>query len=111
MSKIKLEDVDGTVPARAALVMVNLEDPWGQRDLPNLMRSDFTEAAPDNTANPIRACWGLWEGTKADWPGYTATVVSNERAKYLDWVPKMEALGITGNTPEQYIEAREGSFL
>lgn len=110
MRDVKLEDVDGTVKGRAALVMIDLEDPWGAKAAPSLMRSDFEEGE-DGGYGPVAACWALWEGTKADWPHHTAAVVANERAQYLDWVSKMEEIGITGNTPEQYVQCATEPLL
>lgn len=101
MRKIDVKDVDGTVPGKAALVMINLDDPWNEKADPSLVRSDFDEEyAPD----PIRACWELWASIKGDWPGHTAAVIANDRAKYLDWDRKMRAIGFTDNDPAKYVE-------
>jgi hypothetical protein len=104
--KLTLADVDGTVMGRAALVIINLDDPWGEKPH-SMMRQDLDE---EGFSNPRRSCWNVWETTKADWPSHTVTVVANPRADYLDWVVKMEHLGIEDNTPERYLECLDSPW-
>jgi len=102
VSHLTLKDVDGTIPGKAALVIIDLNDPWGDKP-GSLMRNDVDE---ETQPNPVVTCWRLWEATKSDWPGHTATVVANPRAEYLRWKNGMrEELGITENTdPQDYID-------
>lgn len=102
--KRTLKDVDGTVPGRAALVYVDLNDPdsrWG------LMRTDYLEG-DHGCDDPILSCEALHESIKGDWTGHEYTIVANHRAKYLKWRRDMIAvLGEPGRyTPEYYLENR-----
>lgn len=104
-----LEDIDGSQgPGRAALVMIDLDDPYGEHGHRSLMRADVEEEPGRD--NPIRHCWALWEGTKADWPGHSAVVVGNPRAEYLDWKHKMDAMGLE-STPAFYLECASNPLM
>lgn len=99
---VTLDQVDGTVPGRAALIIINLNDTWGNEPY-SLMRHDFQEDAA--TSDPVDACHRLWSGIRTDWPKHQATIACNPRASYLDWKTKMEALRLGSHvTPEDYLE-------
>lgn len=102
MSDLTLADVDGTIPGKAALVIINLDDPWGE-ETGSLMRDDSDE---ERSPDPVISCWNMWRATKSDWPKHTATVVANPRASYLRWkIGMQEDLGITNSTtPQDYID-------
>lgn len=108
MREIKLEDIDGTVLGRAALVTINLNDPWSDGKLPSLTRTDFSEL-DGGVHGPMQACRTFWESVKTDWPDHQMAVVGNDRAKYLDWVDLMTALDNSpeGLTPEAYLQTKK----
>lgn len=103
MKKITLEDIDGTIPGRAALVSLDLDNPGGDRGGP--MYADFEEdhCCPD----PIQRCWSFWEVTQEDFPTHRAAVIANERARYLVYVREMTRLGIGVLSPQEYLDNRE----
>lgn len=100
--ELTLADVDGTIPGRAVLIIVDLDDPYATN---SLMREDFVEGKYGCT-DPVDSCHRLWNGTKMDWPGYSHTVIATPRASYLNWQWLMrENLGITEHiSPEDYLK-------
>lgn len=79
--KPKLKDVDGTIPGRAALILIDLENPDTRR---GFMQSLFVEGE-GNCTDPVLSCNALWESTKGDWPRHRMAIVADERAKYIEW--------------------------
>jgi hypothetical protein len=98
---VSLRDVDGTVPGRAALVSINLDDP----DTTGTRYAYFVEGEFGCT-NPIGDCHGLWESIKGDWPDDTHGIIPNERACYLNWRARCEAMGMENIEPQDYLEMR-----
>lgn len=108
-NKPTLADVDGTTTGKAALVMINLDDEYGETGHQSLMRADFDDLFLDGKPGPIKQCWALWEATKEDWPHHHATVVANHRAEYLEWIDRQRALlgEDTDVSPEFYVSLFE----
>lgn len=102
MAKLKLTDVDGTIPGRAALVSINL-DTMMDYDGKGSQFAGFVEGE-HNCADPIESAWALWESIKDDFPGRRAAVIANSRAKYLAWKRRIEALGMKDTTPKDYLD-------
>jgi len=100
---IARSDVDGTVPGVAMLVMANLSDPDTK-----VLHETITEAVTADAGaafpNPHQSCERLWESTKGDWPGYSMTVMLNERARYLMTKGRMESIGVAEYTVDQYLQ-------
>ena len=95
---LKLEDYDGTIKGRAALISMDLENPG------HPMYEDFVEE--DDTRDPIDRCWRLWESIHEDFPGHEPAVIANPRAEYLRYVREMNMLGIGVLTPLEYLGNR-----
>lgn len=103
MPKTKLSDVDGTTPGRAALVLINLEDPGAPA---GFMHSVYVEGEY-NCTNPWRDCEGLLASTGGDWPNHHTTIIGNARAMYLKWVRDMvELLGSGDYSPAEYLDVK-----
>lgn len=99
---MELKDIDGTTKGRAALVSMDLENPGG--DLGGPLWQDFEEGDENlDQLDPIARCWSFWEATKDDFPTHTASVIANNRAKYLDYAQMMKQLGVDP-TPEKYLD-------
>jgi hypothetical protein len=101
MKKIPLSEVDGTVPGRAALVAINLEDPDTRS---GFMHTIYVEGE-GRCDDPHLWADGLRESTKRDWPGHTFTIVQNERARYLMTARRMREMGMGEYAPQDYLEA------
>lgn len=104
MAKLKLSDVDGTTPGRAALVHINLEDPLA-RD--GFMQTVYVEGEY-NCTNPWRSCEGLQRSIGGDWPNHHIAIIANARALYLKWAEEMPQLlpGTDGYSPAEYLEVK-----
>ncbi|MGV8846514.1 hypothetical protein [Tessaracoccus sp.] len=63
-----------------------------------------TDGAEHVFANPHQTCVNLWESTKDDWPGYTMTVLLNERARFLMTKARMESMLGGKYTVQEYLE-------
>lgn len=83
----------GTEPAigRAVLVTVNVDAPHEQGAI---FEGPFEERETDERhAHPIARAWALWESIKDDWPGTSAAVLANDRAKNLQAAYRMSSMG------------------
>lgn len=100
--KISLSDVDGTVPGRAALIMINLENP---DEHSGFMYQLFVESRGMNV-DPHVAAQALWESIKVDGPNHSHTIVLNERARYLMAARRMRELTGGDFSPEDYLEGK-----
>ena len=98
---MRIEDVDGTVPGRAALTGVRLDT-----DRPAQMHQLLIEG-PDCPDPSLSAC-ALRDSVAADWPEHVLAVAQNERARFLMAQRRMtEALGGWGSqTPAEYVAGR-----
>ena len=74
---VTLADVDGTVPGVAMLISADLSQGEDAKPLISTIVEDADHPDPQLCAE------GLWEGIKDDWPGWSMTIMCNERAKYL----------------------------
>lgn len=97
--KPTLADVDGTVPGKAMLMSVRLDE-----DNPGQMCTIFEEG-PDDPVDPWTRAEGLMRGIEADWPEHEWAIVGNWRAKYLRWAHTMPAFLPGPHTPQEYLEA------
>ena len=84
MASIRLKDLDGTVKGLAVLVGIPLDDPDGKVYQDRFLEGDWPDRDPITAAERLRAA------TQDDFPGYEFVIASNERAKYLAWVTKMQ---------------------
>ncbi|MEW9530672.1 hypothetical protein [Microbispora sp. NPDC049125] len=98
--KITLEDVDGTVPGRAALVSMDLANPGGRNGGP--MYHDFVEGEGSDH-DPILRAQALQESIEDDWPNHTYAVLYNARAQYLATARQMREIGFENYTPQEYL--------
>jgi hypothetical protein len=69
----------GAAPGRAALVLIDLQNPDARSGVMNTIFVEGEHAC----VNPIASCWALWESTKNHWPNHRAAVIADERAKHL----------------------------
>lgn len=102
MTKLRLCDVDGTVPGRAALIIVNLDDIDSRT---GMMQNLFVEGEY-NCTDPHLSCQALWESTKDDWPNHQMTIVQNPRAHYLMAARNMRGMGFGKYRPQDFLEGR-----
>lgn len=94
-----LADVDGTTPARAALLCIRL-DPYD----PEQMHTIFVEGEGECT-DPWASAERLQSSLASDWPEHVWTIVGNERARFLRWKDGMDQLLGGPNTPQEYLDA------
>jgi hypothetical protein len=104
MAKIKKSDVDGTVPGRAVLLIVNVDDPDGPQ---GVMHALFVEGEY-NCTDPQLSAQGLWESTKGDWPNHTHSIALNERARYLMAARRFRAVTTRKYTVAEFLEHENG---
>ena len=95
MTRVSLRAIKKKGTGKSTLVMVHLTDPKRE----NTMLDTFEEE--EGKVDPETRAWALWESIQDDWTVYGAAVISNDRAKYLGWQARMDAMGI-GGTPEEY---------
>lgn len=96
-----LDELNRHGSARAALLVINLDDPrkgcqW------TLYSED------DDTPSPIQACWDLKSQLEPAYGRYTFTVVGNLRARYLEWrnrCSNVVGLPEAVLTPQTFLEA------
>lgn len=92
-----LADVDGTVPGKAMLMSVKLDE-----DEPGQMCTIFVEE-PDAPADPWTWAEGLMRGIEDDWPDHEWAIVGNWRARYLRWAYTMQSVIPGEHTPDEYV--------
>lgn len=102
--KIKLKDVDGAIPGRAALVSIKLGQPGEEMESPQY--SPFVEGEY-NCSDPRLSARALWESIKDDFPGHSMAIIANPRADYLSWVRKLKSVGMSEYdlTPQEYLRS------
>jgi hypothetical protein len=88
ITKVVRRDVDGTVPGRAVLLIVNIDDPSSKT---GVIHQVFVEGE-HNCTDPNLSAQGLWESISADWPDHIHTIVQNERARYLMTARRMKEI-------------------
>jgi hypothetical protein len=98
--EVALHEVDGTIPGRAALVVVNLDDIESRN---GLMQTLYVEGE-GGCDDPQLWAEGLRESTKDDWPEHTFTIVLNERARYLMAARRTRDMGFGEYTPKDHVE-------
>lgn len=96
--KPTLADVDGTVPGRAMLLCIRLDE-----DRPDQMYNLFEET-PDAPADPWTFAEGLMRSIEGDFPEHEWAIVGNWRAKYLRWELQMKRTIPGEFTPQEYLE-------
>lgn len=103
MGTVTHEDIDGTKgPGVAMLVMIK---PVGHEVDPEMMWERLVEGT---VTNPARAAWALRDSVREDWPEHEFAVIKNERAAYLLWRERMQAiLGPTEGSIEAYLAMLE----
>jgi len=94
---ISRDQVDGTVPGRAVLVMADLVGD-GQ-----VMQQVITES--ETIVDPYRSAERLYDSIKDDWPTYGYSIIVNERARYLMTRGRMKALVGIDMDLDDYLEA------
>lgn len=99
-AKLTLADVDGTRPGVAALLTIDLSQGWDAKAMHQVV------AESPETPNPHRTAERLWESIKDDWPGWTHTVVVDERARFLMMDGRMQAMGFEPSDPQEYVDER-----
>jgi hypothetical protein len=102
-----LEDVDGTVKGKAALLNINLEFMFDGRDDQGIPSgpayAGFVEG-DYNCENPWHDCKALYDSIADDFPGHTFAIVVNSRADYLAGVKMlMDDFGF-GQSPQEYLD-------
>ncbi len=97
MSTLTLADVDGTIPGRAVLVVLDLTDPASQT-----VQTDFTEGRDGE--DPTAAARSLQKAVRAQMPDCAVAILCNPRAKYIEWKLGMRSWGRNDFEPERYLE-------
>ena len=103
--KPTLKEIDGSIKGYAALVSIDMTEPFDPADPANsLMYSDFTEGESETGYDPYTLAVGLRESLWSNWPGRDWNIFANPRAKYLRWKYDMDALGLgVEHTPKDYL--------
>jgi hypothetical protein len=104
--KLKVTDVDGTVPGVAMLVSADLT--LGEDAAP--MHSVFVES--ERCPDPRQSCLNFWNSIRGDWPGHSISVIMNERARYLMYAARMtRMLGADSvEPPAEYVRSTTPSY-
>lgn len=95
---IQLSDIDGSIPGRAVLVVLLLEDP----DKPP-QRIDFIEV---ENVSPLNLARNMQKRITAELIGTTVLITANPRARYLEWKMAAEGWGHNLLTPTHYLATR-----
>lgn len=99
--KITLADVDGTIPGRAALVSLKLD----QDDTNSFF--DVHIEGQDGCTDPFASCDQVRRAIGDDFPEHVHTTVGNDRAHYLVWQRRMDDHIGGDNSPAKYVDVMD----
>lgn len=94
---IQLADIDGTIPGRAVILIIRLDDPEKEPQ-----RLDFIEGG-GGTVNPLQYARDMQRRINAEIPEATVLLAANPRARYLEWRETAEGWGHNLLTPTHYL--------
>lgn len=101
MRKITLKDIDGTILGRAVVVGIDMAGPSGDIEP---MFTDFVVEGAGGCHDPIQKCQAFQIALEGDWPTHHFAIIANPRAQYLTYARRMREMGMTPNSPREYLE-------